>query len=125
MNIDNPLPKFPIEYWYHVLMVIGATLFILSGSGLLTEFPVGATSIIAAGTFFFGLGEWVNHPLQTALYSGDADFPAGRLTGHPRKGSLIGYVFDLVGIGLIAFGLCELVPAIRACAKLQEFLAGL
>ena len=65
--MDNPISKLALEHWYQVLMAAGLFLFLLSGAGLLKEFPTLPTAAIAIGVFFFGMGEWINHPLQTAL----------------------------------------------------------
>lgn len=106
--MDNPLSKLTIDYWYKALMVASLVIFLMCGSGLLTEFPLVPTALISLGGFFVGLGEWRNHPLQTRLMSGTAYYPAGTLTGHPRNNSAIGIFFDIVGAVLIGIGLWKL-----------------
>ena len=108
MSITNPLEKLTIEYWYHALMIIGIVVFLLAGAGILKSFPLIPTSTISLGLFFFGLGEWRNHPLQTSLQPASLLFPAGIITGHPRSPSIIGIAFELVGIILIGFGIYKL-----------------
>ena len=102
--MDNPLSKLAPDYWYQVLMVVGIVVFILSGTGLLKTFPTVPTSLISLGVFWIGLGEWVNHPLQTTLMRGNASFPGGVLSGHPRNQKAIGIAFDIIGVVLIVFG---------------------
>lgn len=102
--MDNPLSKLALDYWYQVLMVVGIVIFLLTGAGLLKAFPTMPTALVALGTFWLGIGEWINHPLQTILKAADASFPGGVLTGHPRNPKPLGLVFDLLGIVLIIFG---------------------
>lgn len=61
--MENPLSKLALEHWYQVLMVAGLAVFLLAGGGLLPALPVKPTLLVSLGAFFFGLGEWVNHPL--------------------------------------------------------------
>ena len=102
--MNNPLSKLAIDYWYHAVMVVSAVTFLLNGAGFLVAYPVGLTASVSAGAFFIGLGEWVNHPLQTTLHAGTVDFPAGISTGHPRKNKPIGVAFVFMGLFLIGLG---------------------
>lgn len=102
--MDNPLSKLALDYWYQVLMVVGIVVFILAGTGILKAFPVAPTALISLGGFWIGLGEWINHPLQTRLMPATALFPSGVITGHPRNPKFIGVIFDILGAALIIFG---------------------
>lgn len=84
-------------------MVVGVVVFLAAGTGLLKVFPAGPTALVSLGTFWVGLGEWVNHPLQTRLV------PGYKITGYPRNASLLGVFFDLLGLVLIAVGLYKLI----------------
>lgn len=97
--MDNPTTKFALDHWYKVLMAGGLLVLCLTGAGLLKEFPTAATALVALGTFFIGMGEWINHPLRTAVH------PRGIVTGHPRNASAPGVFFDLLGGALLLFGL--------------------
>lgn len=108
MDSPNPLSKLALDYWYQVVMVVCVVIFLLGGAGILKEFPVAATAAISAGGFFIGLGEWINHPLQTTIVHATAHSPGGVMTGHPRSNSIIGVSFVIVGIGLVCFGLYRL-----------------
>ena len=103
LPMDNPLSKLELDYWYQVLMVVCVVVFLLAGAGILKLFPFAPTAAISAGGFFIGLGEWINHPLQSVIV------PSGVLSGHPRKNSVIGLLFLFFGIGLIGFGLYRMV----------------
>ena len=97
--MDNPLSKLALDYWYKVLMVVGIVVFILAGAGVLKAFPVVPTALISFGVFWVGLGEWINHPLQTKIH------PVGIIRGYHRNTKFIGIAFDALGLGLIVFGI--------------------
>ena len=86
-------------------MVVCAITFLLCGSGVLKAFPVVPTAALSAGGFFVGLGEWINHPLQTAIIQPTINRVGGVITGHPRNNKPLGVAFVLLGLALIAFGL--------------------
>lgn len=98
-EMDNPTTKFALDHWYKVLMAAGLLVLCLAGAGLLKEFPTAATALVALGTFFIGMGEWINHPLQTRV------FARGIATSHPRRASAAGWFFDVLGLGLLVVGL--------------------
>lgn len=102
--MDNPLSKLALDYWYKVLMVIGVVIFLLTGAGLLKAFPTMPTALISMGLFWLGLGEWINHPIQTILKAPEYPFPGGIITGHPRNNSPLGITFVVIGVALIVFG---------------------
>ena len=102
--MENPLSKLKLDYWYHVLMAVSCVVFLLAGVGLLHEFPTVPTVLMSLGVFCVGLGEWINHPLQTGLLRASAYYPAGVVTGHPRNPSLLGYAFLFFGVALAVVG---------------------
>jgi hypothetical protein len=104
MQSQNPLSNLALDYWYQVLMVVCVVVFLLAGAGLLKAFPVAPTAAISAGGFFVGLGEWINHPLQTTIMRATVYEPGGVITGHPRSNSIIGVAFVLLGVALVAGG---------------------
>jgi len=106
--MDNPLSKLELDYWYKVLMVVSFVVFLLAGSGVLKAFPTAPTALISLGIFFAGLGEWINHPLQTGFLAPNAYHPSGVLTSHPRSNNLIGIGFVLLGLVLILWGILRL-----------------
>ncbi|MDX8386123.1 MAG: hypothetical protein R8M11_06360 [Gallionella sp.] len=102
--MDNPLSKLALDYWYKVMMVVGFVIFVLAGMGVLKSFPTAPTALISLGIFWIGVGEWINHPLQTTLMPASARLPGGIVTAHPRSSAIIGVLFDILGFGLIIFG---------------------
>ena len=102
--MDNPLSKLALDYWYQVLMVVCVVIFIMCGAGMLQAFQVAPAAMISGGGFFVGLGEWINHPLQTAIRLDQFDRATGIISGHPRKNSPIGICFVVGGLCLVFFG---------------------
>ncbi len=107
--MDNPLSKLVLDYWYKALMVVSVVVFLSAGAGLLREFPTVPTATISLGGFFIGIGEWINHPLQTALMRATASFPGGVLSGHRRSPKPTGVAFDILGTVLICIGIYRLL----------------
>jgi hypothetical protein len=105
----NPLSKLKLDYWYHVLMVVGVVAFLAAGTGVLKEFPTVPTALISLGVFLFGLGEWMNHPLKTAIREGNAFHPIQVISGYPRSNKPLGMLFDLLGLGLAGWGVVKLI----------------
>lgn len=106
--METPFEKLALDYWYKALMAGGAVVFILVGAGLIKEFPKAPTALISLGSLFFGMGEWINHPLQTKLLQGGFNSPSGIIKGHPRSARTSGVLFDLLGGTLICYGLVRL-----------------
>ncbi len=104
----NPLSNLVLDSWYKVLMVVGMFVFLLTAAGVLSVLPAVPSLLISLGIFLFGLGEWVNHPLQTGLLSATAFHPAGIVTSYPRRFSVAGCIFDLIGLGLLGAGVYRL-----------------
>lgn len=103
-RMDNPLAQLALDYWYKVLVVVGAVLFVLTAAGLTPNLPAERALWCSAGVFFVGIGEWINHPLQTKIVAGSAAFGRGVISGHPRHASVLGTVFLLLGLALIGRG---------------------
>lgn len=103
---------FKIEHWYHVFIVLGCIGAITS---LVIEFKGIANAhaaLLFFGIFFIGIGEWINHPLQTKIVRPNAFTPGGGIiTGHPRQNVFLGIFFDVVGVGLVAVGIYKIANA--------------
>jgi len=97
--IQNPLSTLKIDYWYKILPVIGTITLIV---GLTVDIK-GVSNIlvqlISIGVIFIGIGEWINHPLQTKVGMGF------RITSHNRINTFSGNTWDIIGIGLIIYAL--------------------
>jgi len=109
--LNEPLSGLKIEYWYHALTALGAAGVI---AALAFEFHGVANAhvlLAALGCFFVGLGEWINHPLQTAIMPRTAYHPGGIITGHPRNANALGALFDVLGLVLMAIGVYKIAAA--------------
>ncbi len=107
--MQNPMAKLVLDHWYKVMIGIGGFVFLLNGAGLLPAYPTGATALIAIGVFLWGIGEWINHPYQEILLPGNFGQAIAKLSGHPRKASGLGIIFDVIGLGSIAFGIFKIL----------------
>lgn len=105
----NPLEKLVIDYWYKAIAVAGLFVLVISLTVKLVGIDNNIVQLLSLGAFFIGLGEWVNHPLQTRLMPASALYPAGKITGHPRNSSLIGILLDILGCIMIGLGLYRLL----------------
>ena len=111
--MDEPKAWLKIEHWYHALVAVGAAGSI---AALAFEFHGVANAhvlLVSLGLFFIGLGEWINHPLQTVIVPPNAYyFPGGgHLTGHPRNAKALGSLFDLLGFSVGAIGMYKIIAA--------------
>jgi hypothetical protein len=104
MDSANPLSKLALDYWYQVLMVACFAIFVLTGTGVLNAYPTRPIAAISAGGFFIGLGEWINHPLQTTIMHSTPYRDGGIITGHPRSNSIVGLTFVVIGSALVFYG---------------------
>ena len=103
--MDNPLSNFKIQYWYHAIMVISGFLLLYSLTVPLVGIDNSTVQKLSLGAFLIGLGEWINHPLQTKIYPPSYHMPiGGTTTGYPRNNQFIGILFDILGICLIVWG---------------------
>lgn len=107
--MENPLSKLALDYWYKVVMVVSIFVFLLVGAGLLPEFPTAPTSFISIGGFFVGLGEWVNHPLQSIVLQRDALTYEKLGVCHARKNKILGIVFVILGVFLVFTGVYKML----------------
>ena len=98
----NPLANLAIDYWYKAVLVIATCVLIASLSVEMKGVENCVVQLIALGAIFIGLGEWINHPLQTRL------IPGAKITGHPRRNKLGGNLLDALGVVLILIGVVKI-----------------
>ncbi|AKH39169.1 hypothetical protein BCL69_11332 [Nitrosomonas communis] len=107
--MENPLSKLALDYLYQVLMVVCFFVFLFTGSGFLSEFPTVPTALMSIGGFFVGLGELINHPLQTRLLPTTANTLGATAKGYPRNNKPTGIVFVLSGLSIAGVGIYKLL----------------
>ncbi len=96
---NNPLSTLKIDYWYKMLPVIGTILLIISLTFELKDVSNTMVQVISVGVIFFGIGEWINHPLQTGIVSGY------KLTSYNRVNKLSGNLWVILGISFIVYAI--------------------
>ena len=75
-----------------ITLILGLTVDIKGVTNTLVQ-------IVSIGVIFIGIGEWINHPLQTGVG------PGYKITSYNRVNTLAGNIWDVVGIALIVYGL--------------------
>lgn len=110
--MDKGLAALKIEHWYHVFVVLGAGGAIASLSFELKGVANAHVLIVSLGVLLIEIGEWINHPLQTAIVPPNAYLGGGGIiSGHPRKPSLLGSLFDMLGFLLLTVGIWKILAA--------------
>jgi|SRR5665213_2242663 len=84
--------------WWSLLGAAGA---LMAASSAPVIFVPGV--LMGLGLLFFGVGEWINHPIQTRRAGGAI------AESFPWTFSFFGILFDAIGVGLFAFGLFKLL----------------
>lgn len=110
--MDKGLAALKIEHWYHVFVVLGAAGAVGSLSFELKGVANAHMLLVSIGVLLIGIGEWINHPLQTKIVPPNVYTPGGGIiTGHPRSPSLLGILFDILGFILLTIGIWKVVDA--------------
>jgi hypothetical protein len=62
------------------------------------------------GIFLIGIGELINHPLETVVVRPNVYRPGGGIwEGHPHKNEFLGILFDIVGAILFVIALYKII----------------
>lgn len=99
---SNPLSNLKIDYWYKALLVIASCTLIVSLSIEMKGVANCVVQLISLGAVFIGIGEWINHPLQTGIV------PGFKITSYNRVNKFGGNAFDLLGIICIVTGIMNI-----------------
>jgi hypothetical protein len=59
--------------------------------------------LIGLGLLFFGIGEWINHPIQMRRTGGVI------AESYPWRFSFFGVLLDMIGMGFFGFGVFRLL----------------
>ena len=109
--MDKAPARFELDHWYKVLMLVGAAGV---AGALVFEFH-GVDNLhaqlLSLGVFLVGMGEWINHPLRTAVFQETRYDPIHVVTGHPREPKRLGTLFDLLGALLIGVAIYKIAQA--------------
>ena len=96
---QNPLSTLKIDYWYKILPVIGTITLILGLTVDIKGISNVLVQLVSVGVIFVGIGEWINHPLQTRVGIGF------KIESYNRINTFAGNAWDLIGIGIIVYAL--------------------
>ncbi len=106
MNVPDLLKNLSLDKWYKVVIYLGVILLIIS---LVVEIKVINNKqllFLSLGFLFGGVGEWINHRKDTVIKPPNAyTGPTMLIEFEVWKPKLIGVIFDIIGIGLLAFSL--------------------
>jgi Na+-transporting methylmalonyl-CoA/oxaloacetate decarboxylase beta subunit len=94
---QNPLSNLTIDYWYKLLPVIASVTLVLSLTVELQGVTNTFVQIASIGVIFIGIGEWINHPLQTKLAYNL------KITNRNRINTFWGNMWDVAGVGLVIY----------------------
>lgn len=100
---SNPLSALTIDSWYKIIPAIGAVTLVLSLTVEIKPLPNLLVLLCSIGAIFIGIGEWINHPLQTQVGRGM------KITSRNRINTISGNVWDFAGLAITAFGLFKYV----------------
>ncbi len=89
--MSNPLSALKIDRWWHAITAVGAFGMIAFPAMKVDFISQRDSFLIFLGIFFFGVGQWINHPIQVTLT------PIGKTTGYHRNSYFIGVCFELLG----------------------------
>lgn len=102
--VSNPLSGLKLDYWYQAIMAVCGAGFLISLTVETKGITNAAALILLAGGFFVGLGEWINHPIQTHIREPTIHSHGFTTTSHPRNPQPFGHVFDALGFVLLFLG---------------------
>src|ERR1044072_5956234 len=94
--MSNPLSGLKIDHWWHAFTVLGAAGIIASMTIKSNVVSNRDALLLSLGFFLFGVGQWINHPLQTRL-EGSLKF-----TGYHRSPYPLGLVLEFLGCIIFA-----------------------
>ncbi len=110
--MSTPLDGLKSDYWYKAVLVVGIGFLVLSLTVEFQNVENGHVALTSLGASLIGLGEWINHPFQTKIVSPSEAYPGwGKLTGHPRRNTLLGNLFLLIGLVALGIGVYRLIVA--------------
>ena len=110
MKPGNPLSQLIIDYWYKAMLVICFVLFVVSLTQDVHVITNAALMLLSSGGMFVSIGEWINHPLQTRIAR--APYGFSHISSYRRLPSILGNLFDILGLILICLGFLHIYRAL-------------
>ena len=103
----NTLKNLELRDWYHIMIVIGFTLLILSLTVQLIGVDNNVVQLASIGLITYGLGEIINHPYQEKVQYVENALMHGK--GHKRKNSPLGIFFIVVSVVFFCISAYKLI----------------
>lgn len=94
--MSNPLSGLKIDHWWHAFTVVGACGMVASlavKDGVISQ---REAFLLFLSFFLFGVGQWINHPMQKTL------IPGAILTSYDRHPKILGLIFEVFGSAIFA-----------------------
>ena len=86
-----------MEHWWKLVGAAGALIAIAS---IFVQFHPGL--LIGLALLFFGMGEWINHPLENEI-NGAMIGSIYKVIGYRWRPNVFGLLLDALGIGIFGF----------------------
>lgn len=107
--MNNPLSNLKLDYWYHVLTVLGSVFLFTSITVDLKGIENTTAQILSLSILCIGIGEWVNHPVLTEIVrskrTGEIE---GDFISYPRNNTKVGIIFVVLGFLFLSIGIYKL-----------------
>lgn len=96
------LEKFDLEHWWKASVAAGVALAVAAAA-------IGHNALLLIGVGFlcFGVGEWINRPIQQALHRGHG--VQGVITSYPWRPKPFGLAMDTIGVVAFCIGFYRLI----------------
>lgn len=94
--MSNPLSSLKIDHWWHAFTATGAAGFIAAIAVEPKSIPQRDLILLSLSLLLFGVGQWINHPIQQSIH------PRGICTGYPRRTHLLGFLLEILGCVIFA-----------------------
>ena len=93
-----------LDEWYKATIAGGAVIAV-------PAITVGNDTalICAIGLLLFGVGEFINHPFRSGFIYNEYGGVAGTMKGRSRRPKTFGIALDILGIGLLLYGIVRLL----------------
>ena len=90
--------------WYTLAAAVGGAIILASLVAAHNDLL-----IVGLGLTLLGIGEFINHPVQTVIKYDALNRTEGVYSGRPRRNKPFGWLLAVAGFSLLALGLYRIV----------------
>lgn len=101
--MGNGLDSLQITTWYKAVMAVSGAAFLI-----VLASQRDTLTILFAGIFLIGLGEWRNHPKKSYEYRMIEGGGTARIKNVVRKTTVLGFLFQFLGALLVLLSVARL-----------------